>query len=121
MPAAQLQARRKPWLEATPPEIIRLRAPICSAEAEARRSNSSTTVRWKEARRSSVGWGVAANHCSSEGWRLASTIARRAAISADRSCASTQRSTAVLSPLKLKSKGLPFILASVNRTAWKSP
>ena len=47
--------------------------------------------------------------------------ARRAATSSAISRASNQRSTAVFSPLKLKSSVLPFILASVKRTACGLP
>src|SRR5579863_5731948 len=50
-PAARA-AERRPALEATPPEIIRDRAPISSMQTAARRNSSSITVYWKEASRS---------------------------------------------------------------------
>src|ERR1035441_9211414 len=58
----------------------------------------------------------AREHSSMEGRELVASSSRRMAISAVRSRAWVQRSTAVLIPLKLKSSGLPFILESVSLT-----
>src|ERR1700681_534481 len=60
-------AARRPELQATPPEMINVRAPIFSAEAVERRSSSSITVRWKDDKRSSVGRGVNRSQSSGDG------------------------------------------------------
>ena len=75
----------------------------------------------ERSQKSSVGCGVTASHCSRVGCGSRDYSSRRAATSADISRASNHRSTAVFSPLKLKSSVLPFILASVNGTAFGSP
>ena len=79
------------------------------------------TVDWKEATRSSVACGVTASHCSIDGRGVDRISSLRAAISALISCDSTHRSTAVLSPLKLKSSAFPFILAIGKRIRCGSP
>ena len=88
-----------------------------SASSRAVIDDSATWFCWNEASRSSVGRGVSRSQSSRTGfWRR-----RRASISAARSRCSTQRSTAVFNPLKLKSSVLPFIFGEVNFTALGSP
>src|ERR1700724_1106310 len=53
---ADWAAARNPVLQATPPETIKERAPMRSAEAAARVSSSVITACWNEAKRSRVRW-----------------------------------------------------------------
>ena len=113
---------RSPVLQATPPEMIMLRASISSADRIARRSSSSITVLLKRCQQ------VQRRPRRDAQPIFDGRFAIRGQESAPFrdfgihiSCASTHRRTAVLRPLKLKSSVLPFIFASVNCTPFGLP